>query len=211
MSTPSRSTTLVLAAILIFPPTLAAQTTVSVRGGASISTLAGDDIEGASSRTGMNVGAAVTFGASAGLGFQVGGTFVQKGAKDTEDGVDIDFAYEYLEVPVLLRLGVPSVRAVSPHFVLGPVVSVELSCEVERSTQGVASSVKCDDTSAPIKLIDLGAMAGAGLDVATFRALSITVDVLYNLGLSTIDATGSANDVKNRAWSILAGVALRFG
>ena len=68
---------------LLNPGLLRAQATLSFRGGASLATFGGDDSSGPAttidSRTGVSVGAALTFGLGANGGIQVGGAFVQKG------------------------------------------------------------------------------------------------------------------------------------
>lgn len=191
--------------------TTQAQTTLSVRAGASIATLGGDDVTDAESRTGMNVGAALTFGVSESLGVQIGAGYAQKGATSTADGTDITFKLDYIEIPVLLSLGIPTTGSVSPRFYLGPAFSVEAGCEVEGTEQGVTVTVDCGDFGAPVKSIDIGAMGGAGLSFVTGANLSVTLDVLYNLGLSTIDDTSDPDDVKNRAWSVMAGVSFPVG
>lgn len=191
--------------------TTQAQTTLSVRAGASIATLGGDDVTDAESRTGMNVGAALTFGVSDNLGVHVGAGYAQKGATSTADGVDATFKLDYIEVPVLLELAVPTTGSISPRFFLGPAISVEAGCEVEGTDQGVTVTVDCSDFGAPVKSIDIGAMGGAGLSIATGESLAVTLDVLYDLGLSTIDDSSNPDDVKNRAWSIVAGVSFPIG
>lgn len=72
-------------------------------------------------------------------------------------------------------------------------------------------NVDCADFGVPVKSIDIGAMGGAGLSIATGGSLAVTLDVLYNLGLTTIDDTSDEDDVKNRAWSIVAGVSFPVG
>lgn len=72
-------------------------------------------------------------------------------------------------------------------------------------------TVDCSDFGAPVKSIDIGAMGGAGLSIATGESLAVTLDVLYDLGLSTIDDSSNPDDVKNRAWSIVAGVSFPIG
>ena len=51
-------------------------------------------------------------------------------------------------------------------------------------------------------------MAGAGIDIATSGSLSVSLDLLYNFGLSSIT---ESTDEKNRAFSILAGVTFPIG
>ena len=196
------------AALLAVSDQVAGQTTLALRGGASIATLGGDDPASSDSRIGLNVGGAVTFGVLSGLGIQVGGAFVQKGTTETEQGIDAKVSFDYLEIPLLLRLGVPTSGSISPHFVVGPAFSVNVGCEVGGSSEGVSASAKCSELDINIKSIDVGGMAGVGMDIATSGSLSITLDIFYNLGLSSIDDSGTPDDIKNRAWSVLAGISL---
>lgn len=200
-----------LFALGVVPVTAQTQTTLSFRAGASIATLGGDDVTDADSRTGLNVGGGLTFGLSENLGVLVGATYAQKGATATGDGAEITFKIDYLEIPVLLQLGVPTSGSISPRFFIGPAVGAEIGCEVEGTEGGVTVSADCSDFGAPVKSVDIGAMGGAGLSMSTGGAMSITLDVFYNLGLSTIDDTSNPDDVKNRAWSILGGVSIPVG
>lgn len=200
-----------LFALGVAPVTAQTQTTLSFRAGPSIATLGGDDITDADSRTGLNVGAGLNFGISENLGVLVGATYAQKGATATGDGAEITFKIDYLEIPVLLQLGVPTSGSISPRFFLGPAIGAEIGCEIEGTEGGVTVSADCSDFGAPIKSVDMGAMGGAGLSMSTGGAMSITLDVFYNLGLSTIDDSADADDVKNRAWSILGGVSIPVG
>lgn len=200
-----------LFALGVVPVTAQTQTTLSFRAGPSIATLGGDDITDADSRTGLNVGAGLTFGISENLGVLVGAAYAQKGATATVDGAENTFKIDYLEIPVLLELGVPTSGSISPRFFLGPAIGAEIGCEVEGTEGGVTVSGDCADFGAPIKSVDIGAMGGAGLSMSTGGAMSITLDVFYNLGLSTIDDSADADDVKNRAWSILGGVSIPVG
>ena len=59
-----------------------------------------------------------------------------------------------------------------------------------------------------LKSTDFGAMAGPGIDIATSGSISVPLDVLYNLGPSSNPESG---DVKNRAFSIMAGIGGPLG
>jgi len=190
---------------------LAAQTTLGIHGGASIATLGGSDVGSADARTGMNFGASVTFPVGEILGIQLGAGYAQKGATENSEGADVEFALDYFEVPVLLRVGVPTTGSISPHFFAGPAVAFKAKCEASGSSGGASVTVDCADVGAEVKSIDIGGMAGAGLDIHTSGPLSITLDVAYNLGLSSIDDSSDGADVKNRAWSFLAGVVFPIG
>ncbi len=190
---------------------LSAQTSLGVHAGASIATLGGSDVGSADARTGLSFGASVTFPMQGNLGIQIGAGYVQKGATESAEGVQVEFALDYIEMPVLLRIAVPTTGNISPHFLVGPAVSFKAKCDASVAGGGASVSVSCADADAPIKSIDIGGMAGAGLEIATSGSLSVTLDAFFNLGFSSIDDSTVGDDIKNRAWSILAGVAFPIG
>ncbi len=206
-----RAGSIAVGLVLLTAASAAGQATVMVRGGVSVATFGGDDSEGTSSRTGVNVGAAVSFGLGSNLGVQIGGAYVQKGADVAADDADAGISIDYIEVPVLLQVTIPTEGPIAPRFFAGPAVSFEASCEVDGTLEGITVSADCSDADIETKSIDIGALGGAGLSIATAGDVSVTLDVMYNLGLRSIDDAASPDDVKNRAWSFLAGVALPLG
>ena len=198
----------VLSTILCVPGSLRGQTEISLRGGMSLATLGGDDIGSADSRTGLRVGASAILPLTTSLGLETGAAYAAKGATEEEFGVELDLALRYLEVPLLLRF-TPSVEdTISPHVSIGPALAFRIGCSAAASAQGVEISVDCDDELDELTSMDLGAVAGAGASIATSGSLPVSVDVLYNLGLSSIS---ESDDVKNRAFSIMAGIRVPIG
>ena len=64
---------------------------------------------------------------------------------------------------------------------------------------------------AGLKSIDLGAMVGAGLEIGLTESVFLVLDGLYNLGLTKMGDSGLDDDVKNRAFSFLAGLSFPLG
>ena len=156
------------------------------------------------------MGASAVFPLSPNLGLQLGGAYAAKGATEEEFGVDIALELGYLEIPLLLTLS-PSVEGtISPRFSVGPALSFRIGCSADAGAEGVRVSLDCDSAEfdEEVKTIDIGAVAGAGLDIATSGSLSVSLDLLYNLGLLSIF---DFDDTKNRAFSILAGITIPIG
>ena len=201
---------LALSVSLLVPGSVYGQTSLSLQAGASLATLGGSDVESADSRIGMRVGASAIFPLSANLDLQFGAAYAAKGATEQELGIDLAVELDYFEIPLLLRLS-PSVGGtISPHFTVGPALSFRLKCSVSGSAEGFEISGDCDEEvgDLDLKSMDFGAMAGAGIDIATSGSLSVSLDLLYNFGLSSIS---ESYDTKNRAFSILAGVTFPIG
>ena len=193
------------------PADAQAQITGAFRAGASIATLGGSAGGDTGLRTGLSVGGAVTFPLAANLGVQLGAGYVQKGAKETIDGVEVTLALDYVEIPLLLSVALPLEGSISPHFLVGPVASAKAKCQLRGAVGGATTSFDCGPSDVAVKAIDIGAMAGAGLDIRASGALTITLDVFFNAGLTSFDDSANHDDVKNRAWSILGGVSFPLG
>ena len=188
---------------------VSAQVTLAVRGGPSIASAAGAS---ADRRTGLNIGASVTFPLSGNRGIQVGGAYVQKGVTETtEQGVKVTAAIDYIEFPVLLRIGIPTAGAISPHFFVGPAVSFEADCKAEVSQGGISIAVDCNELDVDTKSIDFGAVGGVGVDISATSTVAVTLDVLYNRGIAGFDLPCCRASSKHRVWSILVGAAFPIG
>lgn len=206
-------TVLVTTFLLALPTMVAAQASVGFRGGLSYATLSGDDVEDLDSRKGLNIGGFVNVPLSDVAGLQFGAGFVQKGATETELGVDIEIGLDYLEIPVLLTLSPPTTGKVGFNFFVGPAVSFETGCSISGSEDGVEISFDCDDPEFEVELksVDFGAMVGAGLDISVADKVSLVIDAFYNLGLTNLDDSGDEEDGKHRAFSLLAGLSFVVG
>lgn len=194
---------LVVSSVLLGPGPLAAQLTFGFRAGANYATLSGDgEVDG---RTGLHIGGFAMLALSPTLDMQIGAVAAQKGARRSEEDESSRFALDYVEVPILVRVEIPTPGPVSPHVSVGPAVSFEVRCEAEVSVQGLTATVGCGDAGIDTELVDFGAVAGAGVGLARSAPVNLSLDVLYNLGLRSIIETGGT-DVKNRAWSLLVSV-----
>lgn len=176
-----------------------------------MSTIAGDDVRGPDSRRGLTAGASAIVPLSSVLSLQLGAGYSAKGAAIADLGLDVSFDLElgYLEAPLLVRVEPPVDGTISPHFMIGPVFALRSGCHVTVVAEGVTLSADCQNEIQDMKETDFGAMAGAGLDIATSGSLSVTLDVLYNLGLTSI--AKSIGGIKNRSFSVVAGIAFPVG
>ncbi len=211
----SLKTVLITALLILLPAVAAAQSTIGFRGGLSLASLGGDDAENFDSKTGLSFGGFFNVPVSDMLGVQVGAGFVQKGAKETELGIDFEFELGYIEIPLLLTLSPPTSGNVGFTFSVGPAVGFRTGCTFSATDAGVTVELDCDDPTINLDLKDfeVGAMVGAGLNIGLTQSISLVLDVFYNFGITKVDDSGVDDDVKNRAFSILAGLSfpLRLG
>lgn len=201
MSRLTRASLATVATILLTATGLSAQLVLGVHAGATFAKVS--DVNQASSRTGLDVGASLTAHLPGIMGIQVGAYFEQKGADVNSGGIAASYKVNYVEIPVLLQIGIPSPGPLSAHFLVGPAFGYQANCNV--SAAGISSS--CSSLGLDMKKMDIGAMGGVG---ATLKAggLNILLDALYNFGLTDIENGGTA---KNRAFTIRAGLGFPLG
>lgn len=188
----------------------ASQTTLGIRGGVNFASLSGDagELDG---RTALNIGATAHFPLSdGGLGLLIGGFYSQKGASESDQGVTATIELDYIEFPVLLRYDFPSGGSASFHAAAGPAVGFEVGCSISGSGGGSSASVDCDEADLSTTSVDFGLVGGLGVDFRVSEGLIVTVDGMYNLGLTNI-ADSDTDDVSNRAFMLQAGVAFPLG
>jgi hypothetical protein len=182
-----------------------------VRSGASFATFGGRDSDGLDSyRSGMTVGIQAGYGLSALVHLQTELAWVQKGAEGTlqgfEEPVQVSLSTDYLQLPLLVRLRLPTPIRVQPILLAGPAVSLELDCDVETSMSELALTLGCED-SAPEgqrRKVDWSLIMGGGLAVDMAR-VTLVLEGRYDLGLRTLNDVSDV-EVKNRGFTITAGL-----
>lgn len=196
---------------------------IGVEGGASFADL---HVSGASTqlghRTGYRVAGVLRFGFAGPFGLETGVGLVQKGAVATpaQTGLtsNVDFNLNYVEVPLLLTLGIPTGPfPLHPRVFAGPQVGFRSTCSLSGTISGVSASVDCGGgslgpASFDTNSTDFGLVFGGGLDFPLAGPLAFTVDGRYDLGLSDIQPSGSSSttSTKNRSFLISGGVLLHL-
>lgn len=192
-----------LALFALTAPALHGQTTLGIRGGVSVAS-ASLDIEETfedANRTGFVGGAFLDWGGSGLFGFQVGAQYTQKGAEFDFDGLTQNLDLAYLEIPAVVKLGIP-LGIAKPSIFGGAALGFNTSCDA-----GTGQSDDCDDVSST-------EFSGIiGFDTALYlSAISVWFDARFHVGLN--DISGDLQDVeslKNRAWLITAGLGFPLG
>lgn len=182
---------------------------IGVMGGVNIAKLTGDNFDDVDSRIGPMVGLSYVRYAPGGLGFEIDALYSAKGVKDSEEGADITFKLNYLELPLLARYDFKSASSTRVHLVAGPSLALRAGCSIEGKAEGVDVSLDCDDVAetfdGEISSFDVGLTAGGGVDFAVGRN-TFTLGARFTQGLLNI-ADGDG-DAKNRTISVFAGVSM---
>jgi hypothetical protein len=195
----------------------AAQPVIGFRLGVSMSKgdIESPDFEGVdrSWLTSFIGGGFIRFGAGT-IALQPELMYVTKGVKfeDEATGEDASLQMDYLEVPVLLFLGLGT-GVLTPYLVAGPAFAFETKCRVELNFDTGSFEGDCDDAEAGAferKKFDVGAMFGGGLAFPTGPG-SVIIDGRYNLGLINIIDDETEDEFKHRAFSFTAGYQIPLG
>ncbi|UCG89229.1 MAG: PorT family protein [Gemmatimonadota bacterium] len=181
-----------------------AQAAIGVRGGFNSSsvTIKVNDVkvEGLGSRSGFHAGAEAAFMVSPMFAIEIGGQYSQKGFK--EDATDEKAKLDYIDVPLVVAVNVPTNSQITPRIFAGGVGSFEMSCKLVDGD----TSEDCTDASFPRKKSYFSAIAGAGIAVAAGPG-SFIVQAAYQLGLTNI---ADEEGVSAKGNAIQASVGYRY-
>ncbi len=213
-----------LLALLLFAflatPGSAQNVMAGVKAGAAFADVGGDfeQLIGTSTKmkTGFSAGAYLGFDVSRFFRLQLDAQYVQKGTKLTEEGIDIKFKLNYMELYLPLTLLIPiEGGTVQPRLYAGPSLGFELGCKVSGEEGGVQVEFDCDsdEVGAPTNTTDFGVLFGGGIDLQAGPGL-FTIDLFYNLGIADIakeDPTDPEIKVTNRNLQVLVGYGFPLG
>lgn len=188
-----------------------AEARMGILGGASFSTFQTSPQEEGldfGTRTGLVAGAVVDVGLGRRLTLRLEPAYAQRGSElvlllfgEESRGT---LKLEYLELPVLLKVGLGSGR-IQPYLIGGPTLAYKLSAK----TQAEGES---EDVSESFQRWDFGIAAGGGLEFPAGSA-RVFLEGRYNFGLMNTTAGEDAKDFssKNRGPQVVVGVTFALG
>lgn len=209
----TRTFGVLLLAVVVFgfastPAQAQMDVTPGVRAGVNFMTLGGDDVPSdVGSRTGFMIGGFLLVDLQGPLSLQPELNYIQKGASwdQSFQGTTVTTTrkLDYLEIPVLAKLQIPVTGPLSPNVFAGPTLGFNMNATMQAEGGGQSNS---QDISDSISGTDFGLAIGAGTDFG-LSAGTVSVDLRYGLGLSSVDDSGSDASVQNRGFMVTAGFA----
>lgn len=182
---------------------VSAQESLVVQAGAGLGDLWGtpEDLP-KESRVSARAEAALVWPLTSSLGLQVGAGYVREAGTETGFGLDYTLTVDFVQVPVLARVGFAGEGArFSPHALLGPTLAFSVGCEIRRETSSAGGPqlevFGCDDAGASL---ELGALAALGLDVRLSGPTSLALELIHARVLTPVDAR------RLKSWSLVAGI-----
>lgn len=195
------------AAVLTFFTPAQAQITAGIQAGvnsANLSISPESPGEGTSSYTAFMAGGWVGLHLGSIFALQVEPVYTQKGAKLTSGGASFaTVKVDYIEVPLILRVGIPILPVISPYVFGGPAIAFNVSCKAQPDG---GSSTNCDDPNGldtEISSTDFSGILGLGIQLSRFL-----IAVQYDLGFDSILANDPSATVKTQTWTLKAGFGI---
>lgn len=192
----SSLTLLALCGLFLAAPAQA-QAIFGLKAGLNTAYFSGDDAAGTDPRLGAVGGAFVRFDVTPSVALQLEALYSQEGAEDFDGTYKLD----YVDVPVLLRLGVPVSRLADAGVYAGPSLGIPVRSEFEFDN----GSTVDEETK-----LDIGLAVGVD-----FWSGPVGVDLRYTAGLTDVfsdEIAGvpvTALDIRNQAFTVTLGY--RFG
>lgn len=196
---------LMVAAISLFAvsPLFAKGMMFGVKGGLNLANLTGSDVNNAAIKTGIDVGAFLTYDISDIFAVEPELLFSMKGAKSDSASVTGSWKVNYIEIPILLKAKLPTDGKIKPCIYVGPGIGFLMSSKI---SDDIEIDMKDFTKSTDITLI-----AGAGVSYMMEKG-ALSFEARYEVGLSTIAKTpiGTAPDYKTSDIAILVGYGFAF-
>lgn len=183
-----------------------------VMAGGSLSTFTGELATDVRNYAGFIVGGFV-HASFAGLAVEPGLFYTRKGAKSDEaDGSKVTNQLNYIQIPVILKVGVPLGSGARLYLGAGPAIGVNVGCSLKAVNGTDTLDEKCDADLGTGRLAtpttELSAIGVAGLE---FGKLSVGIRGDFGLrnAYSALINT-SPNDIDIKTRTISAVAAIRF-
>jgi len=163
-----------------------------VKAGASLTTLTGDDVEGAKNKFGFNGGVMANFALNDMFSIQPEVLYSMKGAK-VDDGNDGRINLNYIDVPVLAKI---STGETGLFFELGPQVGFLASAKAKNNSIS-------DDVKDSFKTVDFGYAAGLGFQAASGPMVGLRYNGAFTNSYKSI--AGLDPKARNSAFQLYVG------
>jgi hypothetical protein len=187
----------VVAFVLITVFVKAQEVAIGLKGGLNFAKIDGNTSSFSSAyknHTGFNAGAFVLFKLSK-IGIQPEVLFSQQGSKVTVNSQNFKSNFNYVNIPVLLKL----YTVLGINIQVGPQFGFVMSAKQdEPDAYGNITSVNYKDQ---LKKADLSAAMGLGWDLP----FGLSIDARYNLGLTKINSQAGSESAKNQVIQISVG------
>lgn len=185
---------------------------VGLKGGLNSSTLVGKDAKAMgtiSARQAFGGGAFMQVRLHRYFAIQPEVLYMRKGADIADVGISNTVKLDYIEVPLLAKVMIPTASPVLPYLFAGPQLSFKSACKASTTEGATTTTASCDQApfNTKVKSTDFGAAFGGGFNFDAGGAV-ISLDARYTVGFTKLVDEATNNRVKNRAFSAMVGVSM---
>ena len=195
--------------LFVLPSTvLAGGLSVGPKVGVNFANFTGNDVEGEEMKIGAAIGGVLVYSFSDLISVQPELLYTMKGTLDEDDKA---INLNYLEIPILAKFSFLT-GDVRPIAFIGPALGILLSADWDGKSEAPAGPggalIKVSDL---VNSTDIGAVIGAGVEIGKLGPGTLTADLRYEMGLTTIASDkmkndeGETADVKNSVISLMVG------
>jgi hypothetical protein len=174
--------------------------------GLNIANIGGDDADqlfdnSPDSRTGFNGGFFFMYQFNNLFAIQPEAYYTMKGATSDFMGVDLSLKLDYVEIPVLFKVVIPTAGTnLKPALFVGPAIGFNIGAKIKGEYQGQSEEIDIDSL---VTSTDFSLIFGGGLGFMIGNN-ELGVDIRYSLGLTSWDDETDPYDVKNNVLSFNA-------
>ncbi len=178
-----------------------AQVAIGIKAGPNFASINAEESAGANykNRTGFHGGAFALFKLTK-IGIQPELLFSQQGSTVEVNGTDLEANFNYINIPILLKLYL----AAGFNLQAGPQIGFVSKAEVENFVNGTSGTTTMTDVKDQLKGNDVSLALGAGWDLP----FGLTIDARYNLGLSEVYDFANSPEAKNQVFQLSVGFKL---
>ena len=186
---------------------------LGVQLGGTLSTFGGSAAQLESHRGGLVAGAILGLRLGRAVALESAPAWVQKGAEGTlqgfEEPIATDLEIDYLQLPLLLRLTLPTGLAARPVLLAGGAVAFRLGCSAATAESELALTYDCaaSDAAEPLAGTDWSLIGGAGVEIDLGRS-ALALEARYDRSLGD---NGEIAGIENRAWVGSVGLRVPLG
>lgn len=172
-----------------------AQVRFGLKSGLNISTFYGDDAVDLDSKQGFVGGFFITYQSENLFVLQPEVSYSTKGATAKIENINFTLAYDYIEIPILLKFpfNLADNQSIKPVLFAGPFVALNTKAKITATVNG--ESEQKDIPSVTPRDFGFQFGGGVGFNLGKYE---LGLDIRYTLGLASVDKSTNSFDIKNR-------------
>ena len=180
---------------MLFQFSVNAQIRFGLKSGLNISNFYGDDDRDLDSKLGFVGGFFITYQSENLFVLQPEVSYSTKSATVKIENINFTLAYDYIEIPILLKFpfNLADNQSIKPVLFAGPFVALNTKAKITVTVNGESEQKDIPSVTPRDFGFQLG--GGVGFNLGKYE---LGLDIRYTLGLASVDKSTNSFDIKNR-------------